>query len=108
MSKQSAKEKALLRAKKDNDIVEIIVCPISDEELYFTNSSGAKYIFESFGICTICKESFHVSAMKRNEGAVPSPWAIHYEGLYCKKCYYSDNHRALPEVKSLSSVDKSR
>lgn len=85
----SCKERALILARNESDIVDIIMCPETDTELYFYACS-CTFIFESFGNCVECDVSFHASALKLRQGMEKSPWPVQYSGLHCKSCYNKD------------------
>jgi hypothetical protein len=92
------KELALSQAKSESASVEVGICPTSDTEIYFATESGKIFIFESVGTCFECGDIFHISGLKMSDSVSISTWPIHYEGFYCKECYYSDDDEPTEEL----------
>jgi len=102
------KEMALKRARqvnKDSDVVDIVSCPVTDIELYFSAGSNQEFIFKSFGTCVNCDIAFHTSALKMNNGIEHCSWPVHYLGFYCKTCYSEDKEVEIVEIVKIDKLD---
>jgi hypothetical protein len=96
MMMNNYKKRALKLAKEESEVVDIGVCFDSGKELYFSPESGTKYLFETFGSCSECNESFSFESLKISDGVTNMPWPIEYVGCYCKECFYKDSEP--PEI----------
>lgn len=73
--------------------VQIVACPDSKIELYFTAGSERKYPFESYCECITCGLDFHPSVVPKMIKMASDDYPVIYfgEGMHCSKCYYKDD-----------------
>jgi len=92
MLKIDWKARALDRAKLMSDEVETYICPATELEIGFCVGDET-FPFVSSGTCCECGMDFHIIGLKMRDGMDASSWPVHYEGCYCKGCYYADDKR---------------